>query len=252
MTTSTPALPLRRLIIPVFSTLICFSLLVGLGSWQIERMGAKQRLIARVDARINGPALPLPPRASWSALSAKANDYMHVTLTGRLMNDREAYLYMLRETDEQNAVPGYGVITPVKLADGAIVLVNRGFVPQERRDPATRPLGQIETPVTITGLLRLPEPRGLFAAPDDPGKRLFYTRDPLAIASAIGLQGASPFIVDADATPVPGGWPKGGNTRVQFSDNHLQYAITWFTLAIAVLAMFVLWYRRARGEEAQG
>jgi len=153
---------------------------------------------------------------------------------------------LYKPAGERDPTPGYALVTPLQREDGSVVLVNRGFVPDSKRDPANRPQSLMKDPVTITGLLRLPQSRSWFDADDAPAKRLFYTRDPKAMAKAVGLEQVAPFVIDADATAVAGGWPKGGNTVISFSDNHLQYAITWFTLALAVFALFVIWYRQNR------
>lgn len=236
----------RSLIIPVVMTTAIFGLLVGLGFWQVERWGAKQRLKQRVAERIHAVPAPPPAPADWSALHPKADEYKRVTITGRFLHDRETYLYTLWSAEAGGqATQGWSVFTPMRMRDGAVVLVDRGFVPDQKRAPESRPASLVEGETSVTGLLRMPEPRGMFAAPDQPGKREFFTRDPKAMAAAVGLPEAAPFTVAADATPVPGGWPKGGNTRVSFPDNHLQYAATWFTLALCVLVLFAIWLRRA-------
>ena len=143
------------------------------------------------------------------------------------------------------------MITPLVLEDGGVVLVNRGFVPTSKLDPASRAQAQNPGPVTITGLLRPTEKRNWFSPDDQIAKKLFYTRDLTAISTALDLDNLSkgpvaPFILDADATPNAGGWPKGGQTIVQFTDNHLQYAVTWFSLALGVLVLFGVWYNQNR------
>ena len=126
---------------------------------------------------------------------------------------------------------GYWVVTPLATR-GFMVLVNRGFVPQDRSDPATRLAGQVTGPVTVNGLLRLSEPGGGFLRGNVPGARRWYSRDVAAIADAERLEGpVAPYFIDADATPIPGGLPVGGLTVVHFRNPHLSYALTWFALA---------------------
>ena len=114
-----------------------------------------------------------------------------------------------------------------------MVLINRGFVPESRKDAATRiaPTG----PVTITGLLRASEPGGAFLRSNDPAANRWYSRDTQAIAAARNLPGAAPYFIDADAAPNPGGYPIGGLTVIAFRNNHLMYAITWFGLMLLSL-----------------
>ncbi len=242
---------LRRYVVPVLFTATMFTTLVGLGSWQIERWGAKQRLVARVAERITAAPVPAPLRAAWPDLRGKNDEYRRVVVTGRFLHDKETYLYTSWAPEGRDAVQGWSIFTPMETADG-IVLVDRGFVPEQKRDPASRPESLVSGRAEVTGLLRLPERRSAFGVADNPGKREFFVRDPKAMAAAVGLAEVAPYVVAADATPVPGGWPKGGNTRVKFPDNHLQYAITWFTLAIAVLALFAVWVRRARKDADSG
>jgi surfeit locus 1 family protein len=236
---------ITRLIAPALATLVAFALLVGLGAWQIERMGAKHRLIARVEARMAAPPGPVPPEATWPSLSPKTADYERVRVTGRFLHDKEAHLNgFISGRGPGATLMGFFVLTPLQLADGSIVVVNRGFVPTELGDPARRSQSQLPGEVTVTGVLRMAEKPGFFVPANDPAKNSWFSRDPVAIGKAYGLQRVAPFVIDADDAPMPDGWPKGGNTIVSFPDNHLQYAITWFALALALLGVFGFWARQ--------
>jgi len=236
---------IRGLILPGLFTLAGFGVLVGLGAWQVERMGAKQRLIDRVEARLTLPAVPVPPESDWPGLQAKAVDYLKVSLSGRFLHDKEARLNgFLSGSRTGDTTAGSFILTPLVLADGSTVIVNRGFVPTALVDPASRKAGQVDGTVMVTGLLRPPEMPGYFVPANDPARNIWFSRKPDEIAAAFGLVRAAPFVVEADATANPGGWPKGGNTRVSFPNNHLQYALTWFALAIAILAVFFAFARQ--------
>lgn len=191
----------------------------ALGVWQVERRAWKLDLIARVDARIHAPPRALPRR--WSDALA----YTRVRTQGVFLHDRETLVQAVTDLG-----PGWWVMTPLRTVTG-VVLVNRGFVPPERRDPTTRRAGQIAGPVTVTGLSRSSEPGGGFLRGNDPRADRWYSRDVAAIARARGLPEAAPFFVDADAAANPGGLPVGGLTVVAFRNNHLVYALTWFALA---------------------
>jgi surfeit locus 1 family protein len=228
----------RRLLWPGFFALIAFAILCALGIWQIERLAWKQDLIARVENRSRAEARPLPPEQDWPQVSAARDEYRHVRLEGKFRYDREAFAYaLLSDPRGRFSGPGYWVMTPLELDSGALVFVNRGFVPMDRMDLPTRTAGQEGSRVTITGLLRMPEGRNWFTPPDDTGRRIWQERDPAAIARAEGLARVAPFFVDAEESG-PGGLPQGGETRVTFSNNHLQYVVTWFGLALALLAVF--------------
>ncbi len=210
----------------------------GLGAWQIQRLFWKEALIAQVNARVNAPAVAAPGAAAWLGLSA-ADAYRHVTVHGRFVNAAEAQVYALSDLGA-----GYWIMTPLRTDDGAVVFVNRGFVPMTQKAPATRAVGQLEGEVTVTGLLRLSENKGwLFSQPNDPAHDAWYHRDVAALAQSRHLGAVAPYFIDADKTPNPGGWPRGGMTVISFPNSHLVYAITWFSLA-AMLAGFLIWQGR--------
>ncbi|MCB4771342.1 SURF1 family protein [Ancylobacter sp. Lp-2] len=216
-------------------------LFAALGVWQVKRLSWKLDLIERVEARLNAAPVAAPAPEAFSP----ADEYRRVRLDGHFLNDRETLVQAVTELGG-----GFWVLTPLATDAGLTVLVNRGFVPPERRDPASRAAGLIEGPASVVGLLRLTEPGGGFLRHNDPGGDRWYSRDVAAIAAARGLDRlvvVAPYFVDADATPVPGGAPVGGLTVVRFANNHLVYALTWFALAgMCVAAAVFLWRRPAR------
>lgn len=213
--------------------LVAIAGFVALGVWQLERRAWKLDLIARVDARLAAAPVPAPGPAEWPAITREADEYRRVTATGRFLDDRAVTTLAVTARG-----PGYWVMTPLE-TPGFTVLVNRGFVPQDRRDPSTRPEPRPSGPVTVAGLLRLTEPGGGFLRRNDPADGRWYSRDVAAIAAAQGLGTVAPYFIDADATPNPGGLPIGGLTVVTFRNAHLSYALTWFALAagLAFLAI---------------
>ncbi len=241
---------LRGLFLPGILAAIVLAVLVGLGFWQLERRVWKEDLIARVEARTKAPAAPIPAEVDWPNVSAARDEYRRVTASGRFQYAREALVYMaLSEPKGRFFGQGYWVLTPLELANGAFVIVNRGFVPLERKDPSTRREGQIEGPVTVTGLLRMPEVGNWFTPANEPARGAWYRSDPAEIAKHFSLVRAAPFMIDADAAPVPGALPQGGETRLVFPNHHLGYALTWFGLALALLGVFTVFARqRLRGE----
>lgn len=220
-----------------FLAFILAGLLAGLGFWQLNRLAWKEGLIAQIEARAHAAPVALPPETAWAGLDPADYEYRHVTLSGVFEHDKEAYSYRPGGSPPQ---PGYLVMTPLRLAGGSHVIVNRGFVPVALKEPASRPSGQVSGAVTITGLMRGPEERNAFTPADQPDKRLWYTRDPAGMAAGLGLTRAAPFTVDADGAPNPGGWPQGGATIVSFPNNHLSYAWTWFGLSATLIVVFAL------------
>jgi surfeit locus 1 family protein len=140
--------------------------------------------------------------------------------------------------------PGYWVFAPARLAGGSIILINRGFVSDDRKDPATRVEGAPHGIVDLVGVMRWPEKRNSFTPPDDPDKGLWYLRDSNSIAAAKKWATAAPFYIDQEEPAPTGGFPKPGKLEVHLTDNHLQYAITWFGLALALAGVYVAWLAR--------
>lgn len=242
---------LKSLLVPGAVALVTLAILVTLGTWQLTRLAWKTSLIAQVEERSRATPVPLPGREAWATMSAERDEYRRVTVSGRFRHEAEAYLFHVagdsRQADRNRPTgQGYFVLTPLVLADGSSVIVNRGFVPTERRDPASRREGLAAGDVTITGLVRFPEARSAFAAVDDTVRRIFYTRDLAVIARTQGLAATTtaPFSVDADATAVAGGWPVGGETRLSFTNRHLEYAVTWYGLALTLVGVFVVFARQ--------
>jgi len=226
----------------------------ALGTWQVVRRTWKLNLIERVEQRVHAPAVPAPGPDEWQQIYAGADEYLHVRLTGKFLHQQES----LAMASTRLGV-GFWVMTPLQQADGTVVLVNRGFIPDGKRDSvADRVMKQPDATVTVTGLLRKTEPAGGFLRKNDAMGNRWYSRDVQAIATARGLHDFAPFFVDADATaPLPNEMPPGVNdgpppepvgglTVINFHNNHLIYALTWYALAlmIAGAAWHVVWDRR--------
>lgn len=220
--------------------------LTALGTWQVQRLAWKRDLIARVDQRLHAAPVPPPTRADWTKVNAADDEYRRVTAAGTLANDNETLVYASTALG-----PGYWVMTPLRLADGTSILVNRGFVPTNRRDPASRREGPRSGPVEISGLLRMTEPKGSLLQSNDLAADRWYSRDVAAIAEKRGVSTVAPYFIDADATPNPGGLPIGGLTVVHFPNNHLVYAVTWYGLAAMVLVLLVFILRSERNSRDQ-
>ncbi|HEU0067085.1 MAG TPA: SURF1 family protein [Sphingomonas sp.] len=201
------------------------AVLLALGVWQVERRAWKRDLIARVDARLHAPPVPPP-------LRARPDDaYARVAVSGRYLPGRDTFVQAVTARG-----PGWWVLTPLRTADGRLILVNRGFASGRSAPPSAQ--------TRVTGLLRLSEPGGGFLRSNDPAADRWYSRDVAAIAARRGLGPVAPYFIDADAaSPASSAQPVGGLTVVRFSNNHLVYALTWFTLAAMTLAGFLYWLR---------
>jgi surfeit locus 1 family protein len=208
--------------------------LCGLGIWQLQRLAFKDALLARIAERIHAAAAPLPSEAEWAQLSPGAYEYRHVKVSGIFEHDKEALVFR-----PQAGGVGYLVLTPLRLPSGAYVIVNRGFVPSDKKLPSSRLQGQSGDTVEVTGLMRSPEERNSFTPADSPQTGIWFTRDPLLVAKTYHLATAAPFTLDADAGGPSGGSPQGGTTVLAVPNNHLSYALTWFGLAAALAAVLV-------------
>ncbi|MCX5497446.1 SURF1 family protein [Kaistia dalseonensis] len=238
--------PASRLIAPTIAAIIVFALLCSLGAWQWRRLHWKEALIAQVNGRIHDAPVAAPGPSDWPKLDLAAFDYTPVSVSGSFLNDREAYLYgSLSEPRGPVGGVGWWVFTPFRTDAGWIVYVNRGFVPDANRLPAKRLAGQIEGHVTVTGLLRRPERPSHWFGDGISRDDQWFAREPSLFARASGLPAAevAPYSIDADATPNIGGLPQGGETTIIFPNNHLQYVVTWFGLAFALVAVFIAYAR---------
>jgi surfeit locus 1 family protein len=241
----------KGLLWPALMTLAGVAILISLGNWQMHRLAWKDGLIAAIAERKGAPPVSVS-EVAWRASAGGDIEYTRVKAAGRLLNDKELHLYAF----DEKLGPGYHIITPLLQADGSVVLVNRGYVPQDLKDPAKRAAGQIVGDVEITGLARLPGAKGTFDPDHDAAKNIWYWRDLTGMAaSALGTHGPRTvqFFIDAEATPEPpGGWPKGGVTRLELPNRHLEYALTWYGLAAALVAVFAAfaitrWRQPVRG-----
>ncbi|MEH3119720.1 MAG: SURF1 family protein [Methylorubrum populi] len=240
---------LRSLWAPGLATLVCLAILLGLGTWQLVRKGEKEALIARIveRSRAEPPASP-PPFDAWDA---SADEFRRVRVRGLFLHDKETLVHGLAPGEPGRALQGFYVLTPLKRDDGTTILINRGFVPTELKRPEDRAAGQVAGETTVTGMLRASETRGLFVPESDPKRDAWFTRDIPGIAAARDLANVAPYLIEADATANPGGWPRGGQLRVDLPNNHLQYAFTWFGIAACLIGVFSVFAWRRLHDPAE-
>ncbi|SME94648.1 surfeit locus 1 family protein [Tistlia consotensis] len=222
--------------------LAALALLVGLGVWQLQRLSWKEGLIARLQERTTQAPAPLPQPLP---ADVAALEYRPFRVQGHYLNDKELHLAS-RTRDSQ---VGLHVVTPFRLDDGRTLLIDRGWLPPDKLDPATRQDGLLQGEATQVGLLRRGGWHGLkwFQPVNEPAKNQWLWLDLPAMAQVAGLeQPITDFYLEALPDQHPGAWPVGGQTRVTLRNDHLQYALTWFSLAVVLLIVFLVW-RRKRG-----
>lgn len=217
--------------------------LLALGTWQMQRLAWKEELNATIHARIASAPHSLEDVQTRLVTTGDV-EYWPVRAEGVFRHEGERHFFATHKGQS-----GYFVYTPLALARGGLVLVNRGFVPFERKEASTRPQGQVEGPVAVTGLARgRLAGKPSFVVPDnDLAKNVFYWKDLPAMAATSGVGSPDdylPFFIDADEAPNPGGLPVGGVTILDLPNNHLQYAITWYGLALALLGVLGAWLWR--------
>jgi len=238
----------------IFS-LAMLALCIGLGLWQLQRRAEKHALIAALTERLAGVPGALPQAPDWSALTPERDEFRRIRFSATYQPRPDAMVYSSGSAVRDDVTgPGTWAFLPATLASGETVVINTGFVQNTMQDRAQqdRAVTRLITtqPVTLTGYLRFPETAGSLTPAENTAKRLWFTRDHLAMARTLGWgeggKPVAPFYIDLEA-PVPAsGLPKPGPLTVRLKDNHLQYAVTWFGLAGVVLVAFVVWWRAQR------
>lgn len=238
-----------RFFLPAILTIIMLSVLLMLGFWQVERLAWKEDLLARIAERQKAAPLTLSSQADLLALTKADDEYRRAILRGTY--GRAQLFWFTQIEDKPQGLPrqdaaGYHVLVPFVLRDGTPLLLDRGFVPARLKDmPDANP----DTPQDLAVILRWPDARGRFDNADKPSEGLVYVRDPQVIGGYWGLT-LPAFLAEA---ALPGQhWPRGGQTRMNIANNHLQYAGTWFGLAIVLVIISGLWHIRFWKSRAKG
>lgn len=227
-----------KLVWPTLATLAAFCVLLGLGTWQLERKRWKEDLLAKIADRVAAEPLPVA-RAAELIRGGSDVEYMHVSAAGRFHHDKERYLYFPAPSGL-----GWHVYTPLEVAPARIIWVNRGLVPDASKAPAARRAGQVPGEIVVRGLVRVPQGKTLFTPQNDVAGNLWYWPDIPALTASAFPPGAAvtaqPFTIEADAEPAPpGGLPKGGVTRISLPNRHLEYAVTWYGIALTLIGVYL-------------
>ena len=215
--------------------------LIALGLWQLDRLAWKRDLIDQREAALAAPARDLIPMTEPVDI-----DFAKVRLVGRFLHQHEIHLV----APPQRGRLGYHILTPMIRNDAsALVLIDRGWVPIDRKEAASRREGAPAGQVVISGIARKPGRPGWFTPANEPDRNIWYWRDIPAIEAQRGID-LLPLTIEADGAPNRGGYPVGGQTRITLPNRHLGYAITWFGLAAGLVAVYIAfhWRRRERSQ----
>ena len=238
----------------IFTALMVLAF-AGLGIWQLQRRTAKHALIAMLNERLAAAPAPLPAPSQWNALTPGRDEFRRIAFSATYAPLPDAMVYSAGSAVRDDVSgPGTWAFLPAQLADGNIIVVNTGFVQNTMQDRAQqdRAVRRLITgdPVEFTGYIRFPESAGALTPSESVAKRLWFTRDHLAMSRVLGwVEGrktVAPFYVDLESPAPESGIPKPGPLSVHLRDDHLQYAVTWFTLAFAVVIAFGVWWRTQR------
>jgi surfeit locus 1 family protein len=229
---------LRPLLWPTLISLPILVLCLALSVWQMERREWKRDILDRIAANQAAAPMPLDELLKGDPLR---REYGKASVTGTFLHDKEFHLAARSRGDEV----GIQVVTPLRTDTGQLVLFDRGWVPSEKKYPATRPQGQVAGEVRLVGVVRRAQVQRQFAPDNVPDKNVWFHVDvPLMRAMAGGTPDPvlDAFFLEADASPNPGGLPIGGQTRLDIPNDHLQYALTWLLLGLSLIGVYLSYH----------
>ena len=254
VTTGSRPRRMRRLIWPTLVAIVSLAILLSLGTWQVYRLNWKLALIERVETRVDDAAIAAPAPATWDTLTDETWDYRPVRVSGRFLDGELYYYIALSAPRGPIGGPGYFVYAPFETDKGFVVMINRGFVPHGREQGDARPGSEAPVGhVTLEGLWRRDERGNALTLEADEEAGIWFVRETPKMAAALGVSGlpVAPYSIDLAPRFTPaGGLPQAGETIITFRNNHLQYAVTWYGLAAALVVIFGVFVRaELRGEK---
>lgn len=228
--------PKRSFLVPTLFTIFTFSLLVGMGSWQIVRMQHKNEVVAKVEKAMKSK----PASLSSINLNNPKVPYRRVKLMGRFMHKNEVHLFTGPRVPK--GTPGYNILTPFERSEGGYILVDRGWTAVASKAPVNRPDSLSPAQVKIEGIIMPEEKPGYFTPRNKPEQNLWFWLDTPAIEEFIGFELPKSYVRQITENPFES--IIAGEAKIEIRNDHLQYAITWYILAIASLVIYVLLRRQ--------
>jgi surfeit locus 1 family protein len=235
------------LAVPIAFAAIALAVLIALGTWQLQRRVEKLALIETLDRRLSAVPVALADRKLWPQLDRAEDEYRRVRFSAAFIPAAEGLVYA-GPSPFPSDMPGagYWVFALARTTSGDLLVINRGYVPEDVKDANSRAANEGAANVEVIGVMRWPQPRSYFAPTDDPLRNLWFVRDHLAIAHAKGWGEVAPFYVELEEPLPPGGLPRPAPLRPNIRNEHLQYAITWYGLAAVLIVMLLFWVRTQR------
>lgn len=227
------------------AVLIALAILISLGTWQLNRLAWKENLIATVTERLAMEPAQAPGPKEWSEVSRDSHLYRPVQVSGHYDHEREVHVWFALNDPKGGPLygPGYLILTKFTTSDGWDVIVNRGFVPEGMKDPGSRAVTLAGGEQSISGLVRFDEPKSWLSPPADKDKNVWIVRQVEEMAQFLELdpKRTAPYWIDLTKGQGEAGLPQGGETVVSFTNNHLQYLLTWYGLALVLIAVYLVW-----------
>jgi surfeit locus 1 family protein len=221
------------------------ALFIWLGVWQIDRLAWKEGLIAQVSSRLTQPPTPLPQSSQWASLNPDDYNFRPVSLTGHYLADKTVPVFIsLTDAKGKFSGPGYWIVVPFAPDSGGTAFINQGFVPDPQLKNYAAGQGVPTGEVTISGVAVTAEDVGMFTPAPNTKDHIEWVQNPQRLAAMAGVTGPLlGFTIDAPAGR-PGQLPQGGETEIDFPNNHLGYAWTWFGFAIITPILLIAWIWR--------
>lgn len=217
---------------PTLMTIPLLVCLIALGNWQLERLDWKLDLIEKIQIRATQTAGALPA----DARDLDDLEYYHVKIAGQFDHSQELTMYSVGPNGE----PGYDLYTPMIFEKGKSIIVNRGWIPEQLKEQNIRPTTLVSEEVSLSGLLRKPWFKLWYGPENEPENNMWFYGDVDAMASQMGLSDYFPMYLYADKIVSDNRFPVAGRTEFNIVNNHLDYVMTWYGMAIVLVGIYLI------------
>ncbi len=228
-------------LIPTVFTASALIVLLILGTWQVQRLMWKNNLHAEITAKAEMPPISLPREN----INIETLKYLRVIVKGHFLHDKEVHLFT--GARQMSGGSGYNIFTPMESKNGSVVLVDRGWVSAKQKERATRPETLLQGEISILGMLHKGEHKGRFTHDNNITKNIWFWIDIPTIASFTGKQLENVYVRALDGDGYNGNLPILGKATIEIRNDHLQYAIIWYSFAITLLVIYGIYIKKSGG-----